>query len=138
MAPKKKGRPTKLTEEILQKLEVLIQNGNYIETAAAVVGIHKSSLYLWLKKGAREQRGIYKKFSDAVLKAQGMAEARDVSLITKAASEDWKAAAWRLERKFPGRWGRRINVAQIGQIDPKELSDEELLELLEGDDTEGD
>lgn len=133
-----RGRPTKLTPDTLNKIEVLLQNGNYIETAAAVCGISKSTLYLWLKRGARSKKGIYRDFSDAVIKAQGLAEARDVSIITKAASDDWKAAAWRLERKFPNKWGRRINIADAGKIDPKELSDEELLELLESDDSTGD
>lgn len=132
-----RGRPTKLTTEILSKIEVLLQNGNYVETAAAVCGISKSTLYLWLKRGARSKKGIYKDFSDAVVKAQGLAEARDVSIITKAAKDDWKAAAWRLERKFPNRWGRRINIAEVGRLDPKELTDEELLELVENGDLEG-
>jgi hypothetical protein len=37
-----------------------------------------------------------------------VAEAADVTLIAQAAREgQWQAAAWRLERKFPSKWGRR-------------------------------
>ncbi len=45
---------------------------------------------------------------------------RDVAVIATAAKENWQAAAWRLERKFPERWGRRQKVdAQLehsGQV----------------------
>ena len=34
-------------------------------------------------------------------------ECRLVSLVSKAAAEQWQAAAWHLERKFPDRWGRK-------------------------------
>jgi len=101
------GRPVKLTPEVHQKFVTLIQNGNYIECAAKVCAISKETVYAWLKKGALEKKGIYREFSDAVCTAQGMSEARDVITVGKASEKDWKAAAWRLERKFPQRWGRQ-------------------------------
>ena len=102
------GRPTKLTPEVQAKICEAIRAGNYIETAAAFAGIRKSTLYDWLRRGQRASHGLYRSFSEAVEKAQADTEARDVALIAKAAAEgNWKAAAWRLERKFPERWGRR-------------------------------
>jgi hypothetical protein len=81
--------------------------GNYMETAAAFAGVHKSTLYEWLKKGAKSKSGIYKEFSDAVKKALAEAEVRDVAIISQAAKESWQASAWRLERKFPDKWGKK-------------------------------
>jgi hypothetical protein len=46
-----------------------------------------------------------------VEKAQAEAEARDVAIIAKAAPDDWRAAAWRLERKAPRRYGPRVQLA---------------------------
>ena len=101
------ARPTKLTSEVQEQIVTAIRAGNYIETAAAYAGIDKSTLYDWLRRGARSPRGPYRGFSNAVKKALAEAEVRDVALIAKAGTKEWQAAAWRLERKFPDRWGRR-------------------------------
>lgn len=46
-------------------------------------------------------------FLQAVKQAQAEAEVKAVELITLAGQKTFKALAWRLERKFPERWGRR-------------------------------
>lgn len=116
-----RGRPSKFTEERADKIIRAIRAGNYIETAAALAGVHKSTLYEWMKRGAAEADRLeadpkakplkselpYLDFSDAVYIALAEAENNDVQAITAAAAEDWRAAAWRLERKFPDRWGRK-------------------------------
>lgn len=117
------GAPTKLTPEITKTICNALLIGNYFETACAVAGIHRDTAYEWLKKGAKKP-GIHRQFSDAVEKAQADAESRDLTVIemtahgTKAqfdenghlvraeVQRDWKAAAWRLERKHPKKWGR--------------------------------
>jgi hypothetical protein len=105
------GRPTKLTPELQERICLAIRAGNYIEVAASFAGIHKDTFYRWLKRGARASRGIYREFSDAVEKALADSEAGDVARISKAAEQGhWQAAAWRLERKHPQRWGRRDRV----------------------------
>jgi len=95
-----------------------------METAAAYAGISKDTLYAWLKRGQREKEKKEKdpsyeipkyerqfvRFSDAVEKALAEAEMRDVMIIYEASKEQWQAAAWRLERKFPDRWGRKLSV----------------------------
>ena len=124
MEKNKRGRPTKLDERTQEKIISAIKAGNYIETAAAYAGISKNTLYEWLKRGEREKQRVEKSnkakikkseeiyviFTDAVEKALAEAEMRDVLIIGKAAEKEWQAAAWRLERKFPDRWGRKLNV----------------------------
>lgn len=130
-----RGRPIILTPEIQEQITTVIRNGNYIETAAAYAGIHKSTLYDWMKRGARERKRMeetgkrvlkkelpFLEFSDAIEKALAESEMLDVSTIGKAAEYDWKAAAWRLERKFPQKWGKKFQ-----QIDGNE--EEKLLKL---------
>ena len=116
-----RGRPSKFSEERADKIIRAIRAGNYIETAAALAGVHKSTLYAWLKRGSAEADRLdadpkakpkktelpFLNFSDAVDIALAEAENMDVQAITAAAAEDWRAAAWRLERKFPDRWGRK-------------------------------
>lgn len=139
------GRPTKLTPEVTEKFLTALKAGSYIETAAAYAGIHKDTLYEWLKKGSRDQAEGHSRtsaalFSDAVGKAMADCEMVDLATIRKASKMNWQAAAWRLERRFPDRWGRRSfevsgpkggpipvqDVPAAVAIDLAVLSDEEL------------
>ena len=70
-----------------------------------------------MRHGRQQVRGRYRKFLTSVEKAQAESESRDVALIAKAASEDWKAAAWRLERKQPRRYGPRVAVSVQQELD---------------------
>jgi transposase-like protein len=124
----KAGRPTVLTQEVHDAIVRALHVGAYIETAAAAAGIHKSTLYDWLKRGAREKRraekgngkgnghrirkaeAAYVAFSDAVKKAMAESELVDIATIAKASKRTWQAAAWRLERKYPDRWGRKDRI----------------------------
>ena len=110
------GRP-KLDPATMQRIVDLIRAGNYLEVAATAAGIHRSTLYRWLRHGRDQKRGRYRKFLNQVEKAQAEAESRDVALIAKAASEDWKAAAWRLERKSPRRYAARVQLAVQQELD---------------------
>ena len=128
-------RPTKLNLEIQNELCDLIEKGNYIETASAIVGISKNTLYDWLKRGRRGKEQLEKgeklnkselpfiDFSDAVEKAFAIGEAKDLEIIRKAAMEDWKASAWRLERRFPTKWGRKdkMDIAANVQSEHREI-----------------
>ena len=99
------ARPDKLTEETHNAIVAAVAAGNYMETAAAYAGISKDTLYKWLKRGRRCERGKYRQFTDAVEKAQGESEVRDLQAIGLDSS--WQSKAWRLERRFPQNWGRR-------------------------------
>lgn len=58
------------------------------------------------------------------------AEINLVALINNSARKgNWRAAAWMLERRFPARWGRKTYVG-IGEINPDELTDEELETII--------
>jgi len=110
------ARPTKLTPELQEKILQAVRAGNYIETAAVYAGINKTTLYDWLKRGARAKSGKFREFSNALEKALAEAEVRDVAIIAKAAQEQWQAAAWRLERKYPCRWGRRDKLEHTAKV----------------------
>ena len=145
------GRPTKLTKELTEEIAQYLRAGNYIETTAALVGINRDSIYEWLKRGAAEQERLiknprarlrkreelYVEFSDTVKKAQAQSEAMLVGLIGKAASKNWTAAAWRLERKFPDKWGRTERNTAQAQDDPvKELA-KQIQDLRDDKSSEG-
>jgi len=127
-----------------------VRAGNYLEVAAAFAGIHRSTLFDWMRRGARErerrlkgeppnvEEDAFVEFSDAIQKALAEAEVRDVAIIGKAAQEHWQAAAWRLERKFPERWGRRDRLEGEGKLERQEhdvttriIADPELYRMAE-------
>jgi transposase len=148
-------RPNKLTKEIQDKIVHSIKAGNYIETAAVYSGITKKTLYNWMKRAndeltrldqqprakMKKSEAPFVEFLHAVEEALAFSEARDVNIIAKAAEEDWKAAAWRLKRKFPDRWGDKIEtdlkvsgkdggpIQTETTINLSSLSDEELSSL---------
>ena len=116
----RRGRPPgilKLSDEIERQIILAIRAGNYIETAAAYAGIHKDTFYAWLKTAVAAKAKCPARrtdtdrrliaFSDAIGKALAESEVRDVRKISEAIEGgDWRAAAWRLERKFTKRWGQ--------------------------------
>jgi len=177
----RRGRPkgtTKLTDTVQEIILDAIRAGNYLETAAALVGIHRDTLYEWLRKGAAAPEGdCYRDFSDTLTRAMAQSEAEAVAAINEAGmphevtrcritrkplfqdgkpvldddgnpvfieeiltettqEHDWRALAWRLERRFNKRWGRReyletsITEKPIEEMSDAEI-DAELNEILE-------
>jgi hypothetical protein len=91
----------------------------------------------------------YLDFAVHVERARAEAEVALVALITRASREDWRAAAWLLERSKPQRWGRRDNVTldvgvnadgAPGATDPVELADagHDMLRRMIADEDERD
>jgi len=106
------ARPTKFTQERQDKIITALRAGHYRETAAAYGGISYETLRQWLKRAENPtDHPEYPAFRDAVCEAEAQAEVADLALIRRAASDgEWRAAAWRLERKHPERWGQRAKV----------------------------
>lgn len=153
--PKKRsrGRPTKLDAAIQDRICNTIRLGNYMEAAAASAGVSKVTLYAWLKEGARQTRGRYRDFLNAVERAEADREIGANLVITKAANGtaaipardghpgqpaipgDWRAAAWRLERTMPERYGRRVvevtgkDGGPVRTMDLTKLATDELEKL---------
>lgn len=71
----------------------------------------------------------YVEFAKKVDAALGEAEARDVQTILLASKEQWQAAAWRLERRFPERWSRNDRVRVDGKVDV-DVTDDGLVDRL--------
>jgi acyl-homoserine lactone acylase PvdQ len=69
----------------------------------------------WVRRGIKEyQEGVdnrFSRFAVAVKRAMARAEAEDVENIKRHAAREWTASAWRLERKFPDRWGKRDQLS---------------------------
>ena len=141
--------PIELTPELQESVCSAIRMGVYVETAANLNGIGKTTLYKWFK----DKRPKFREFTNAVQKALATSEVRDIQVIDKEATGrpaeydsegnllrpaipvNWKAAAWRLERKHSDRWGRREQVKIYKAEDAEEFkpkgSHEEIMDLIE-------
>lgn len=111
------GRPKKLTPEIRAQICEQLRRGLYVETVAHLVGVDKTVIYDELRAGARAKDADSIEFSHAVKKALSEGEQKLLSYIDgAAASGDWQAAAWRLQRRFPGRYGKRAEDPKMAKI----------------------
>ena len=104
------GNTTLLTPKLAEEIADLIRKGNYLETAAAFVGIGRRTLFDWLKRGAESNEindpdGLYRNFADVMEQARAEAQIHAVAELRKGEGQ-WQRWAWWLERSFPKWWGR--------------------------------
>jgi len=93
------AKSQKHREDLLDNL----RSGMSIVAACALSSVSRSSYYSWIKQDPEwaEEAEAAIRFGEAVL----------VSRISQAGVDDWRAAAWLLERRFPNEWGPRQEVS---------------------------
>lgn len=133
--------PTKLTAETTDRIVTAIRAGASLEAAAGYAGVGRQTFFDWLRKGRQtDPAPVYADLVAAVDEALAQFEVHAVGRIAKAGETEWQADAWRLERRFPDRYGRRtrvdgnVTVQAAPFIDTSKLTLDEqrtLLELLE-------
>lgn|SRR5574343_915852 len=107
-----RGRPPKLTPELIERVASIVRTGNYLDTAARFCGVSRVSFHEWMKRGHSQKRGIYRDFLNAMEEAQAAADVRDHAYITKAAAKDWRAAVEHLRLRNQARYGtKRMEVS---------------------------
>lgn len=91
---------TGLTIELRDALCESLRAGVSLTAACAASGVNRKTVYDWRVRGKREPASAYGDFRDAIRKARGRGEVRYVACVAKAATEDWRAAAWALEHLY--------------------------------------
>lgn len=94
------GRPTKYSPEVVKRITDALRGGNTRRAACAAGDISQETFARWLADNAD--------FMDAVEKAEGEAELRNLAVIQDATKTTWQAAAWWLERKHKAEWSSRV------------------------------
>ena len=122
------GAPTKRTAANQARIVEALEKGHTKKSAAARAGMTYQTLNEWAKDDVE--------FSDALEKAEGIAQGRIVDEIAKAKA--WQAQAWLAERRWPKDFGQRQQVEMTGKdggpIDTRDvstLSDHEKRALVE-------
>lgn len=88
-----------------------IRSGALFVFACSLADLDPKATRRRLKVGKRDaRRGRATGDAEFFLKfrkALANVETASLRVIERAASQNWKAAAWLLERKFPRRWGKK-------------------------------
>ena len=128
------GRAMEITDEITDKICQALKLGAPMDTARAYAGVLAPTFATWLVKGRRGEEP-YVPFINAVDLAIAEGKMRDVARIDHHADKDWRAAAWKLERRFPDEFGevkrldQSVTVSAKPMIDPSKLTLDQLAEL---------
>ncbi|MFA6047066.1 MAG: hypothetical protein WC718_18945 [Phycisphaerales bacterium] len=108
------ARPTKYTPETIAKLEEAIALGATYVLACGHAGITFETFSQW-----REHKVG---FSDRIKAAEARGALGWLAKIEKAANDDnWQAAAWKLERRYPHDYGRIVQTKEVSGPDGKEI-----------------
>lgn len=134
--PSPGGAPLTLTDAVIARAAELLPKLMYLESLAPQLGVSTSTLYKWQARGAKEQKRLdkggephpaetpYLRFLQAIKKGLSDGELQDQEAITAARAESWQAAAWRLERRFPERWGKDTDLIKQVLKEQRELRHE--------------
>jgi transposase len=118
---KHRGRKTLLTSEMIELAAGYIKEGCTDRAAQDLIGISHETWYNWLQKAEERPGTIYGEFSDAIKKARAILQQDCVKIIKTAAKNEWQAAAWMLERRYPEDFGKRdrvdMNMNQVQIVD---------------------
>ena len=105
---KRGGRPD--SEDKLYKVLEGIKAGMSYEGACGVARVTYNTFLNWKKRGEKETSGKYFKFFQELQYAEAIAEAEMLKKLKEDPDTKW--VAWRLERRFPSRWGKTEHVRQ--------------------------
>lgn len=125
------GEGTKITPELTEKVCQAVRIGASLSTARAYAAIPAPTFAEWMRAG-REGIAPYVHFIEALDSAMAEGEMRDIARVDAGADKDWRAAGFKLERRFPERWGEKKELAVREArpfIDPSKLTLEEQMQL---------
>ena len=135
--PRNRGRPTKLTPKVQERVCKAIEQGLPYSEACTLAGIHQATFCNWRNRGETQKQGIFYEFVEAVNHAQakatevfvkavrdsaergneevaetvkfdGSGKMIERTVVTRRSPRDWRAAIAMLERRSPESWGRRV------------------------------
>ncbi len=129
--PTELGRPLTLTAELSGELAGLLRQGLTQTDACLVAQVPRSTFYDWMSRGrdlwethgpdgrvpadvvatltVEEMRLL--DFSDAIVGARAVGKFAALVAVRSGMTDDWRAAAWFLERSFPEEFGRRDHIS---------------------------
>lgn len=102
------GRATKCTKERTEKIAALVAAGVTQKAAAECCDTNEFLFCEWMQRGRERKAPCYVAFFQAIEHARNVWIARAERAIDEAGQGpkgDWRALAWKLERRLPGIYG---------------------------------
>ena len=115
------GRPSTLTQDKIDMICQWLHAGYFVEDAARMAKVPKSTFYSWMEKGKEHREAgedtLYTEFLDSIEHARAQAEGIFLASIRNAATRGvWQAAAWWMERSF-AKWSKSQDIKLTGASD---------------------
>lgn len=114
--PAEPAPPPNITPELTAKVAELVSRCVPLDDAAAACGLGVSEFRGWMRRGANLEQP-YRRFAEAVLKAQAEAVAGLAARVHQAGRHDVRANQWLLERLKREQFGRDAGLAQQAVIE---------------------
>lgn len=111
------ARPTKFTQETIDKICEAIRSGAHPEIAAGFAGVSIRTFWRWYERGKTARRGEYRDFAAAIDRADHTAEVSLAATVRKAGNKDWRAAREILRARYPERWARPDKVDVTAKVE---------------------
>lgn len=126
-----RGRPTKLDDEVAEKIVNALRSGAYRKVAAVWAGISARTLREWMVEGKEKPSSAYGVFRRKVLAAETAAEIQVGSTAFMAAANDPAYALAYMRVRWRKRWSPAEKVELTGKggaalippVDPMSLLD---------------
>lgn len=109
------GQPAKLTPKSRRRFLAALRRGHHLSSACDIAEIGTATFRAWMARGAKDTEDSgdlsspYAEFRAAVLATTAQAEDDLVKTFHKAGKKDWQASKEFLARRWPKRWGAKIN-----------------------------
>jgi hypothetical protein len=120
------GRPTKFTDETVERLCAAMADGMPIKGACTVAGIGVTTLKEWRER--------YPDLEERISDAREHARLRALQAIKAAGEKDWRAWAEWLKLTHPSEYrgsGAKIEVSALATANGPVMTEERLRELQE-------
>lgn len=110
LAPYRGGRPSKLTDSLIVQFATLIAGGYSIARTCAKLDVGQATYTEWMQR-AQTNEEPYATLAASVQRAKADRTQALYEKVVCAADQDWKAAAWLLERTAPDEFAKRSTDA---------------------------
>lgn len=120
------------TKKRLASIARALESGASRADAASDAGIDPDHLTEWLRR-AKAGDSDFRLVPGQIVRAEARARIRAAEGVIAAAADDWRAAAWFLERRDPDEWskgGARVDLSKFIAIEDVAELLRELNELI--------
>lgn len=103
-------KPSKLDDILEANLINALRAGATITMATQAFNVGNTTFYTWMHSEAPR----YRAFQAKVARARAEAAVEAVGQVRLHGREDWRAAAWFLEKSFPAEFGNKVKAEISG------------------------